>query len=77
MPLYFIGIRRLSRGRYEIWAEELGRPPYAEISEGVLTERYIRALEQSIRQQPEGYLWSHKRWKHQPPVQAAQPSGAD
>lgn len=30
-----------------------------------LTEEYMRLLEASIRRQPELWLWSHKRWKHQ------------
>jgi Kdo2-lipid IVA lauroyltransferase/acyltransferase len=76
MPLYYIGIKRIKRGYYQMWAEELGRPPYGQLPEGELTARYIRALESNIRQQPEGYLWSHKRWKHQPPASVLAPAAA-
>ncbi len=31
------------------------------------TELFNRVIEQIIRQQPESWLWGHKRWKHQPP----------
>ena len=32
----------------------------------VLTERYNRAIEGIIREHPEQYLWSHKRFRHSP-----------
>ena len=67
LPLYYVGIKRNKRGHYTIWYEELGRPPYEQLPEGELTSRYIKALENNIRLQPEIYLWSHKRWKHQLP----------
>ncbi|MFN3305652.1 MAG: lysophospholipid acyltransferase family protein [Candidatus Kapaibacteriota bacterium] len=31
-----------------------------------LTERYVQLLEDAIRQQPELWLWTHRRWKHNP-----------
>jgi KDO2-lipid IV(A) lauroyltransferase len=68
LPLYFVGIMRTGRGRYKLWFEELGFPPYAPMPEGTLTSRYIEALERAITQQPENYLWSHKRWKHKLPA---------
>lgn len=34
------------------------------LPEGELMRRYVRHLESNIRQQPELYLWSHRRWKH-------------
>lgn len=70
-PLIYVGIKRNRRGYYTIWYEQLGQPPYAQLPEGELTNRYIKALEHNICLQPENYLWSHKRWKHrQPQVQA-------
>lgn len=29
-----------------------------------ITDTYIRLLEDSIRQNPDNWLWSHRRWKH-------------
>jgi hypothetical protein len=29
-----------------------------------ITEKYFQLLEEQIRDKPEYYLWSHKRWKH-------------
>ena len=31
-----------------------------------VTKRYYELLEEHIREQPEYWLWSHRRWKHQP-----------
>lgn len=67
LPLYYVGIKRNRRGHYTIWYEELGMPPYEQLPDGELTSRYIQALENNICLQPEIYLWSHKRWKHQLP----------
>ncbi len=68
MPVYYVGIKRNRRGHYTIWYEELGFPPYNDLPQGEITSRYIQALERNIRLQPELYLWSHKRWKHQLPA---------
>jgi len=31
------------------------------------TQRFNEVLEQIVREQPESWLWGHKRWKYQPP----------
>jgi len=31
---------------------------------GEITQAYVRFLEESIRKQPENWLWTHNRWKH-------------
>ena len=30
----------------------------------LLTDRFLKLVEQQIYEQPEYYLWTHKRWKH-------------
>lgn len=35
-----------------------------QLPEGELIRRYVGHLEENIRLQPEIYLWSHRRWKH-------------
>jgi lauroyl/myristoyl acyltransferase len=27
----------------------------------------VRAAEETIREEPESFLWSNRRWKHRPP----------
>lgn len=55
-------VRRLGRGRYEIELEAIAEPG-ARLRAGEITERYARALERWIRDDPPGWWWSHRRWK--------------
>jgi KDO2-lipid IV(A) lauroyltransferase len=54
---------RTRRGHYEIKGILLENDP-AESKEGEITRKYVAELEAVIREHPESYLWSHKRWKH-------------
>jgi KDO2-lipid IV(A) lauroyltransferase len=56
-------MRKVKRGHYEMLSEVLIENP-EKIDEDKVSEMYIRRLEQDIREQPEIWLWSHKRWKH-------------
>jgi len=62
MPLFFIKVHGRSRGHYAMTLELL-EAQSANQPEGVLTELHVRKLEDEIRQQPETWLWTHKRWK--------------
>jgi KDO2-lipid IV(A) lauroyltransferase len=55
-------MRRLGRGRYEVTLVPLNAPG-ERLPHGEVTDRYARALEQWIREDPAGWWWSHKRWK--------------
>ena len=33
-------------------------------NDGEITTAYVRYLENEIRQQPDNWVWSHRRWKH-------------
>jgi len=61
-PVFFIVMRRVSRGYYEMAFEPLAQPD-EKLSHGELTERYARRVEQQIREAPPDWPWSHKRWK--------------
>lgn len=63
LPVYFVRMDRLQRGRYRM-SFELLYDGAEEVSENEITERYVRALEQMIRERPELWMWSHRRWKH-------------
>ena len=55
-------ISRPRRGFYELRAI----PMYshtADLPESAITEKYMRMLEDNIRECPELWLWSHNRWK--------------
>jgi Kdo2-lipid IVA lauroyltransferase/acyltransferase len=61
-PVFFIVMRRVSRGSYEMAFEPLAMPE-EKLPPGELTERYARRVEQQIREAPPDWPWSHKRWK--------------
>jgi len=61
-PVFFIAMRRIARGHYEMEFQPLA--PCGEIGpSGALTERYARVVEQQIHAAPPDWPWSHKRWK--------------
>ena len=62
IPAVFVRIYRTSRGRYRAQLTTISDNP-ASLPEGELTRRYRQMLEEAIRQQPDSYLWSHRRWK--------------
>ncbi len=62
-PVLYVSIKRWKRGKYEIFAETLFENPKDTV-EGEISEAHTRRLEKDIRQQPEIWLWSHRRWKH-------------
>ena len=33
----------------------------------MITKTYIHLLEKQIKEKPEDWLWTHKRWKHRIP----------
>lgn len=63
LPVYFVKIDRVRRGRYEMSFERIydGKE---EVAEYEITERYVRRLEAMICERPELWMWSHRRWKH-------------
>jgi len=50
------------RGRYLITVQHICNDP-AELPQGGITAAYAKLLEENIYEQPEIWLWSHKRWK--------------
>lgn len=62
LPVFFIAMRRVSRGFYEMDFEPLATPE-EKLEPGELTERYARRVEKQIREAPPDWPWSHKRWK--------------
>ncbi|MCD6063170.1 MAG: lipid biosynthesis acyltransferase [Flavipsychrobacter sp.] len=60
-------VKRIKRGYYEIFAEVLHDNPKS-TTDGELSEMHTKKLEQDIKEQPEIWLWSHRRWKHTRPV---------
>jgi KDO2-lipid IV(A) lauroyltransferase len=66
LPVIYMGIYRIRRGKYEIRVETLMENPSLS-AEGEITELHTRKLEADVIRNPELWLWSHKRWKHKRP----------
>jgi len=64
IPVVFADIRKVKRGYYKAKLSlEFENP--LEAPEGKITEAFVQFLEKNIREQPEVWVWSHKRWKHE------------
>jgi KDO2-lipid IV(A) lauroyltransferase len=69
----FAGMRRLSRGQYEVSFEPLSAA--RELFEnGAITERYARLVEREILVNPGDWIWSHRRWRLQKEADANAPA---
>ncbi len=66
LPVWYAHILRTSRGHYSIELMPVSEQPKLE-AEGFVTEKHTRLLQANIRQQPDNWLWSHRRWKHKRP----------
>ncbi len=60
--LVYAVLNRVKRGYYEVELRLITLQPRQE-PYGMITESYIRHLEQDIQLNPYAWLWSHKRWK--------------
>lgn len=61
-PVIFARVKKEKRGHFKISFEVLEENPAAS-EYGSITEQHTRLLEQQIIEQPEYWLWTHKRWK--------------
>ncbi len=61
----YFDVRRESRGVYKLEVklitDDINSTP-----QNYVTEQYTRLLEETIKKQPECFLWSHNRWKYTP-----------
>ena len=63
IPVVMMTTTRHKRGYYNFDFFLLAEDP-KNLPDGELIRRFVHHLEENIRLQPENYLWSHKRWKH-------------
>jgi Kdo2-lipid IVA lauroyltransferase/acyltransferase len=66
LPVIFGRMTKIRRGYYEI-SYEIITEDGSQLPYGELTQCVTRALEAQIRETPEFWLWTHKRWKHRLP----------
>jgi KDO2-lipid IV(A) lauroyltransferase len=63
MNVIFLKVKKISRGYYQATFEVLTEDVQS-IPNYKLSEDFMARVEQQIYEQPEYYLWTHKRWKH-------------
>ena len=62
LELLFVEVNRVKRGFYEMKIVPLAKQDFGE--KGVSTKLHLSHLEKTIINQPQNWLWSHRRWKH-------------
>lgn len=70
-PVVFGHITKEKRGHYSFEFFPVCDEPQ-QTSHGEITEKITTMLEADIKNQPEFWLWSHKRWKHKKPTHTSE-----
>jgi len=60
--VFYMDVRRIRRGYYEAEFRLIARDP-KQTKDYELTDAYFKMLEESVRRDPQCYLWTHNRWK--------------
>lgn len=68
MAMVFFHVQKVKRGYYNLNIELLFDHTKG-LSEEVITDKHVRRLEEIIKEKPEYWIWSHRRWKHKKPVE--------
>ncbi len=63
MAVVFFKVKKVKRGYYETTFETITLNP-KEFEDYQITDIFLELVEDQIREAPEYYLWTHKRWKH-------------
>ncbi|MDH7444001.1 lysophospholipid acyltransferase family protein [Aquimarina sp. 2201CG14-23] len=72
LSIFYLHVEKVKRGYYEATLVPISEEPKKE-DEYYITTKFTQLLEEQIRNKPENYLWTHKRWKHR---DAEPPKGA-
>lgn len=63
LNVIFLRAKKVKRGYYEASFEVLSRD-VTKVPDYEITDHFLTLVEKQIREAPEYYLWTHKRWKH-------------
>ena len=66
-PVFFQQVTKIARGKYKVHLVPLFLNP-KDVEPNEILLGYVRKMEEIIAKEPEHYLWSHRRWKHQRPA---------
>ncbi|MDR1847886.1 MAG: lysophospholipid acyltransferase family protein [Bacteroidales bacterium] len=64
-PVLFYGVQKVKRGYYTFEIQSVNDFPQ-NTKYGEITEKCLQELTKLINNAPQFWLWSHRRWKHQP-----------
>lgn len=67
LPVLYLKVEKVKRGYYQSTFQVLAEKPN-DYPNYKLTDAYFEQVEKSIREAPEYYFWTHKRWKHRDKV---------
>lgn len=67
MTVVNYSVKKVKRGYFEVTFEVVAENP-RDFKDYEVTDKYLAITERNIREQPEYYLWSHKRFKHKDKV---------
>ncbi|WP_373518611.1 lysophospholipid acyltransferase family protein [Pricia sp.] len=70
LAVVFLKVSKVKRGYYRAQLIPITTSG-ANTDKNEITDKFLRLTEKQIREKPEHYLWTHKRWKHRGKVQAA------
>jgi KDO2-lipid IV(A) lauroyltransferase len=62
LPVVFVVAKKIKRGYYQVELSMLEEDP-SRTKTGEITARFMHKLEEVINENPQYYLWSHRRWK--------------
>jgi KDO2-lipid IV(A) lauroyltransferase len=66
-PVIYLSIQQPRRGHYEMHAEVLVPEP-GSLAANEINQLHTDRLQLDIRQKPDLWLWTHRRWKHKRPT---------
>jgi KDO2-lipid IV(A) lauroyltransferase len=69
-PVVFAQCRRRKTGYYDIELHKVASPPYDKQAHDII-DRYVQLAEKVIKEEPESWLWSNRRWKRDPQAEQA------
>jgi KDO2-lipid IV(A) lauroyltransferase len=67
LPVVYVSQKKIAFGRYKIFGEIITTDASKEPENSIVLS-FVSRLENDIKDQPECWLWSHRRWKHARPA---------
>ena len=63
LAVVFMKTKKIKRGYYETAFKTITLKP-TDFDDYQITDKFLTLVEEQIKEKPEYYFWTHKRWKH-------------